>query len=114
MFAHGLLELSLFVGDVDTSAKFYRAIGVRLFPVDEPGHPHHYDGAIGDTVVQLFPAGERPVTRIQLGFRVTSLEEVREALHTIGTACQVPGPHRLQTRDPDGNRIHVSQIPSQE
>ena len=50
-----LLELTLFVSDVDKSAEFFRALGLKLFDVDEPGHPHMVDGGIGRSAAfQLF------------------------------------------------------------
>ena len=50
-----LLELTLFVSDVDKSAEFFRALGLKLFDVDDPGHPHMVDGGIGRSAAfQLF------------------------------------------------------------
>lgn len=75
MSTHSLLELTLFVRDVDDSAAFYRAVGITLFNDDHRGRPHVVDGHTGETgpVLQLFPAGNRPITRVQLGFIVTDV-----------------------------------------
>ena len=43
------------MSDVDKSAEFFRALGLKLFDVDEPGHPHMVDGGIGRSAAfQLF------------------------------------------------------------
>ena len=77
-----LLELTLFVTDVDAAALFYEAVGVALFCVDEPGHPRHYDGELG---LQLWPASDRyPVSSVQLGFVVNDLPAVVVRLDAIG------------------------------
>ena len=61
-----LLELTLFVSDVDASAEFYRACGISLFDNGQRAR-HYVDGGIGDCVLQLFPAGEQMISRVQLG-----------------------------------------------
>lgn len=59
-----LRELTLFVSDVDAVARFYKAIGLALFCIDDPEHPRHYDGELG---LQLWPAtAGRPVSQLQL------------------------------------------------
>lgn len=112
MPTHSLLELTLFVKDVDESAAFYRAIGITLFDDDQPGRPHLVDGLIGGTgaALQLFPAGNRSITRIQLGFRVTDVATVAAALTRLGVEYEIPGVRRLRTTDPDGNRVHLTDV----
>ncbi|BBX01959.1 VOC family protein [Mycolicibacterium moriokaense] len=110
MTAHSILEVTLFVRDVDVSAAFYRALGVGLFSVDEPSHPHHFDGAVGNTILQLFPSLGAAGTRLQLGFRVTNIADVTVRLDELGAQYALPGPMRLRTRDPDGNQVHLSQV----
>ncbi|OBH59557.1 hypothetical protein A5685_03220 [Mycobacterium colombiense] len=107
-----MLELSLFVRDVDESATFYRAIGVALFNDDHPGRPHVVDGHIGKTgaVLQLFPAGSRPITRVQLGFRVADVATIAAELTRLGIEYEIPGARRLRTRDPNGNRVHLTDV----
>jgi hypothetical protein len=70
-------------------------------------YAHHVDGGIGDSAVQLFPCRDCPISRVQLGFRVTSIDEVAAALDGLDISHQLPGPKRLVTVDPDGNRVHV-------
>lgn len=112
MATHSLLELTLFVTDVDESAAFYRAMGITLFNDDHPGRPHLVDGQIGNTgtVLQLFPAGNRPTTRVQLGFRVTDVATVAAELTSLGIEYEIPGARRLRTMDPNGNRVHLTDV----
>lgn len=115
MSTHSLLELSLFVRDVDESATFYRAIGITLFNDNQPGRPHMVDGQIGKTgaVLQLFPAGNRPITRVQLGFVVTDVATVAAELTRHGIEHEIPGVRRLRTTDPNGNQVHLTDVISQ-
>ncbi len=108
--AHSLLELTLFVSDVDESARFYRQLGLALFENDESSHPRHYDGGVGEVAVQIYPRGDRPGTRVQLGFRVTNIGEIAAGLDELGCDYERPLPRRLRTVDPDGNRVHVSEV----
>ncbi|MGV0066279.1 VOC family protein [Mycobacterium colombiense] len=112
MATHSLLELTLFVIDVDESAAFYRTIGIQLFDDDQPSRPHLVDGQIGKTgpVLQLFPAGNRPVTRVQLGFVVTDVAAVAAELTRLGIEYEIPGVRRLRTTDPNGNRVHLTDV----
>jgi catechol 2,3-dioxygenase-like lactoylglutathione lyase family enzyme len=109
--AHSLLEVTLFVRDVDASAAFYRALGVGLFSVTgEPRSPYYYEGSVGDVAVQIYPAGAGPITRVQLAFRGTSIDEVEKRLEAQGTPYESPVPKTLSTYDPDGNRVHMSEV----
>lgn len=112
MPTHSLLELTLFVRDVDESAAFYRAIGISIFSDDKPDRPRFGDGLIGKTgpVLQLFPAVNKPITRAQLGFRVTDVATVAAELTRLGVGYEIPGARRLRTKDPDGNRVHVTDV----
>lgn len=106
-----LLELTLLVSDVDQSAQFYRALGFKLFDVAEPAHPHMVDGSIGrDCGFQLFPAGSRPATRVQLGFYVADLASIAAELDRLKISYELPMIHRLRTEDPDGNRVHLTEV----
>jgi hypothetical protein len=91
--------------------EFYRALGFTLCDADEPGRQHMVDGLIGrDAGLQFFPAGNAPVTRVQLGFRVADLATVRTELDRLGMGYELPMARRLRTTDPDGNRVHISEV----
>lgn len=112
MPTHSLLELTLLVSDVDESAAFYRAIGITLFNDDQPGRPHLADGHVGETgtVLQLFPAGNKAITRVQLGFRVTNIAAVAAELMRLDIEYETPGVRRLRTMDANGNRVHLTDV----
>ncbi|OBH51294.1 VOC family protein [Mycobacterium sp. E2479] len=112
MATHSLLELTLYVADVDESAAFYRAIGITLFNDDQPGRPHTVDGHVGETgtVLQLFPAGDKPIAKVQLGFHVTDVASVAAELTRLGVPYEIPGVRRVRTADPNGNRVHLTDV----
>ncbi|WP_328354130.1 VOC family protein [Mycobacterium sp. NBC_00419] len=106
-----LLELTVFVSNVDESSQFYRALGFRLFEVDAPGYPQMVDGSLGiNTGFQIVSAGSRSPTHIQLGFYVADLAVVANALQRLSIPYQLPMPRRLTTEDPDGNHLHLTEL----
>lgn len=104
------LEVTLFVADVARSTEFYDAIGLGMFEYHFDDMPYHADGGAGVTALQLIPAGANPISRVQLGFRVRDVGALAEKLTAIDADIEIPGPRRLRTRDPDGNRVHFSEI----
>lgn len=109
MTARHLVELTIFVTDLDVSANFYRALGLDLFENNEPGYTRHYDVGLGEeTMMQLFPASEKHgASHVQLGFHVDDLAAVASQLDQRGNAWECSNPNWINTFDPDGNRIHV-------
>jgi hypothetical protein len=92
---------------MDSAARFYEAIGLALFRVDEPGHPRHYDGELG---LQLWPASQRrPVSSVQLGFVVGEVAAVVQRLDDLGAPWTCRLPNAVTTRDPDGNKVNLIQ-----
>lgn len=106
-----LHDLTLYVADIDASADFYRALGCDVFEYDDPEYTRHFDAVIGHTLLQLIPAKSVcPLSHHQLGLRVANLDAAAEALRAAGFTCEIPGPRRLRTTDPDGNRVHLTQV----
>lgn len=102
-----LRELTLFVSDVDAAARFYEAIGLALFCIDEPEHPRHYDGELG---LQLWPAtARRPVSQLQLGFVVEDISATVARLEAVGASWTCDLPNFVRTSDPEGNKITLTQ-----
>lgn len=102
-----ILELTLFVTDVDATARFYQAAGLMLFSVDEPGFPRHYDGDVG---FQLWTADARhPVSHLQMGFFVDELAVSVSQLTALGAQWTCRFPNFVTTHDPDGNKINLIQ-----
>lgn len=102
-----LLELTLFVTDVDASADFYQAAGLQLFCFDEPGFTRHYGGDLG---FQLWPAGARhTVSHFQMGLVVDDLAASVSQLTALGAQWTCRFPNFVTTHDPDGNKINLAQ-----
>ena len=109
-----LLELTLFVDDLDSSVAFFRALGfhVERWPGAESTTADVTLGSLDAPLVQLFQANEtHPATRCQLGFQVVDLSAVTAALDEAGMRWS-PGGTRIRTWDPDGNTVHVSPQPA--
>jgi hypothetical protein len=89
---------------------FFSALGfhVEPWPGNEDTTADVTLGCLNAPVIQLFKANDRHVpTRCALGFQVADMAEVARSLDRSGFGWECPGPNRLQTHDPDGNRIHV-------
>ncbi len=100
-----LLELTLFVTDIDRSAAFWSALGFTVADC-----PPTMDVFVGDTVVQLFPANDKhPVSHVQLGFLVPDLDATTRSLVKAGFPCEPLRHRRITVRDPDGNTVHLAQ-----
>lgn len=102
-----LRELTLFVSDVDATARFYEAIGLAFFCIEEPEYPRHYDGELG---LQLWPAtARRPVSSVQLGFVVEDISATVRRLDALGASWTCDLPNFVRTSDPEGNKITLTQ-----
>lgn len=109
MIVRNLVELTIFVTDLDASANFYGALGLDVFENNEPGYTRHFDVGLGEkTMMQLFPASEtHAASHVQLGFHVHDVATVATQLDQHGYAWDCGNPNWINTLDPDGNRIHV-------
>ena len=105
-----LLELTLFVSDLDRSIAFFSSLGlnVEAWPGAEDTTADVTLSSPDAPIIQLFRANDtNPPTRCALGFQVTDVATVAEALDRNGFGWECSGPNRLHTRDPEGNRVHV-------
>lgn len=99
-----LTLLALFVVDLDRSREFYELLGLDFTEKHHEGGPVHHAAALpGGTVLELYPAGDRPVTRTRLGFEVRDRGAVAEALRTAGFTVK----RQSLAIDPDGNRVEL-------
>ena len=81
-----------------------------MFENPEPGCTRHFDGGVGHTAVQLFPASQKyPATHVQLGFRVTDIAAAVRRLDALGCEWDCTHPDFVSTRDPGGNRVNLRQ-----
>lgn len=102
-----LRELTLFVSDVDAAARFYEAIGLALFCIEEPEYPRHYDGELG---LQLWPGtARRQMSSVQLGFVVEDISATVRRLDAVGASWTCDLPNFVRTSDPEGNKITLTQ-----
>lgn len=104
-----LLQVTLYVTDVERSARFYAAVGLRVYPIEEPPYPRHSEGWIADTALTLWPAVERATGHIRLGLRVGSIDAVAIRLDEIDMPYERSRRFLLHTTDPDGNGVHLVQ-----
>lgn len=87
--------LVLYCSDPAASAAWYSdALGLLFTEEQHDGGPVHHSTEIDGTVVELYPAGDRPVTRTRIGLTVPDPFGVRLEPTVI--------------TDPDGNRIDVT------
>jgi hypothetical protein len=110
VFLPSLPELTLFVRDLDKSARFHCALGIKPFAAAEHGRPRMVEGSIARAPgFQLFPSGNKPTTRVQLGFHVADLESRRRA---GSPEHHLRAPHGETTSHdrPDGNRVHLAEV----
>lgn len=87
-----LTLIVLYVSDVEASQQFYAGLGLILRREQHDGGPVHYSTKLSGTVLELYPAGDRPVTRTRLEL----------GLPGVGEA--------VTARDPDGNVVVVERI----
>ncbi|GII82401.1 hypothetical protein Ssi03_03910 [Sphaerisporangium siamense] len=75
---------------------FYAGLGLEFTEERHGRGPAHHAAVLGPTVLELYPAGERPPTgRLRLGLTLPA-----------GPASLPPGPHTLT--DPDGRTVAVT------
>ncbi len=118
-----LMEVVLFVEDVDATVAFYKEVlGFEFQPDDHKGAmPTHYD-ACGGTwdpegffMFTVFPAGDRPPTTSSIGFGVPDVEAIwKRAEAANATLVSAPTdsgymPKSATIGDPAGNRVTVYQ-----
>lgn len=109
-----LTLLVLRVSDLEASAAFYRCLGLTLVPEQHAEGPRHYSGQLGPTVLELYPALGRPVTRVRLGLAVASVVDTVAAAEAQGANVLTASDVRAVLVDPDNNRVVVVRAPSAE
>jgi lactoylglutathione lyase len=114
------VSLSLLVlktRQLESLLRFYNTLGIELLEEQHGNGPVHYAGHVGDVVFEVYPLPEdstQPDSTTRLGFAVTKLHEVVEALQVLGTAV-ITKPqttewgYRAVVRDPDGRAVELYQ-----
>lgn len=124
-----LIEVELRVRDLDRSLRFYRdVVGLPLGQpeVHQDGGARHVHAAWGSwadgkdyLLFNIYPAEIGQESRASVGFAVQDLDGVHATLERAGVDI-VHGPQArpwgrsAAYRDPDGNRIFLTQMPSDE
>jgi DNA-binding transcriptional MerR regulator len=118
-----LVEVVLFVEDVDATVAFYREVlGFEFQPDDHQGAaPTHYD-ACGGTwdpegffMFTVYPAGDRTPSQTSIGFGVPDVDAIWQRAETANaTRLSAPSdsgymPKSATIGDPAGNRVTVYQ-----
>ena len=116
----GAVSLNLVVirsADLDRSARFFAALGVRLAPERHGSGPEHLAGQVGAAVLEVYPPdGVGSTTGVRLGFRVPSVAGVLAALPEVGGVVVSPPKEspwglRAVVADPDGHRVELVEDP---
>lgn len=104
----------LYVKDVESSARFYKALGIDFSEEQHGNGPKHLAGRVGAAaVLELYPSNTTMITSgLRLGFTITSYQGILEAIADAGGAVKSgpkPGPwgYRAVVADPDGNKIEL-------
>ncbi len=103
--------------DLERSAAFYAALGVRLGPEQHGSGPPHLAGAVGAVVLEVYPRGEASdTTGVRLGFRVPAVAAAVTAAAAAGAIVSPPRPSpwglRAVVADPDGHRVELTEAPA--
>jgi catechol 2,3-dioxygenase-like lactoylglutathione lyase family enzyme len=121
-----LTGVSLFSADIDRTAEFYKAIGLRLQKsVHGFGPNYNYLDVLEENgihvIFEIHPLRQGQIASPQnLGFNVVNLPEVVKKLMEMGAPLVRPGmltrhPEWLsgltlaEFKDPDGRRVRISQ-----
>ncbi|MGV0633873.1 VOC family protein [Mycolicibacillus trivialis] len=100
-----LTLLVLYVSDPERSRDFYELLGLDFTEErHEGGTVHHAAALPGGTVLELYPASDRPVTRTRLGFAVRDRAAVAKTLRLAGFTVK----RQSLAIDPDGNRVEIT------
>jgi catechol 2,3-dioxygenase-like lactoylglutathione lyase family enzyme len=114
------IALNLFVlrtPNLVRAVDFYTRLGLEFVQHRHGKGPEHYSSELDGTVFELYPqAADAPSTLgTRIGFRVSSIESILEALHDYPGAVVSPLRKsewglRAVLADPDGHRIELLQL----
>ncbi|GIH28206.1 hypothetical protein Aph01nite_65160 [Acrocarpospora phusangensis] len=87
----------IYTDQLEACRIFYSGLGL-MFAREQHGQgPEHYAAAVGSTVLELYPSGDKPPTgRLRLGLTI----------HTADGLPLPPGQHILT--DPDGRTVALT------
>lgn len=99
-----LTLLVLYASDLDRSREFYQMLDLDFTEEAHGDGPVHYASTLATgTVLELYSAGDRRVTRTRLGFMVRDRSATADALRRNGFTVK----RQSLAIDPDGNRVEL-------
>lgn len=109
--------LVVYSADIEKLSDFYRGLGLELEAEQHGRGPRHFSCQVGPTVLELYPAGERPSGTMRFGLAVTDVDAAVTAAADCGgtivtPATDSPWGRRAVIADPDGNRVELNQAAS--
>ena len=108
----GLTLVVLRCADVQASRTFYEALGLAFVEEQHGDGPVHYAATLGGTVLELYPARDRPSSPGRLGFAVDDVQgSLRAARAAGGQVRASSGPDRVVVEDPDGVPVELTESP---
>lgn len=102
------------VDDLESSKRFYSAIGLTLTEERHGNGPRHYSADMDGVVVELYPRSEKQerTQQTRLGFAVPNVNETVTACQDSGGRMITPPQDspwglRAVVADPDGHKIEL-------
>ncbi len=96
---------------LDECLKFYQTLGLTFVEEKHGDGPTHYSCTMGELVFEIYPT-QRVIMRdaVRLGFKVKSAIDIAHKLD-LPYACEKPDGFIVD--DPDGRRIHLTEVDMQ-
>ena len=104
--------------DPEALARFYTLLGVTFKEEQHGSGPKHFAGDLGGAVLEIYPLvrEQQRTTGTRLGFRVSSLRHVLDAVSALGAqhvlrdAEATESGQRAIVVDPEGHEIHLVEL----
>ena len=104
--------------DPEALARFYTLLGVTFKEEQHGSGPKHFACDLGGSVLEIYPLvrEQQRTTATRLGFRVSSLRHVLDAVsafgaqHVLRDAEATESGQRAVVVDPEGHEIHLVEV----
>lgn len=101
--------LVIYCDDIELNKKFYECLGFQFIKEKHGKGPIHYSTNINGLILEIYPMGKNPKTRIRLGFQVKSLNTIKQKiLGQFPDANIKVFDHGMTIADLNGNKIELS------
>lgn len=109
------------VSELERSAKFYSALGLKLSKHSHGGGPVHYTYEESGHTFEIYPARDRETTAtsVRIGFSVPSVDDLMDIVVRAGGTIRVlpkdsEWGRRAVVTDPDGHALELVEQPARE